>query len=200
MRIDIWGRQNYGSSESHSSNDDVDFITCNHYPNRAELFQELTFLERRKGSHHNVLLAIKPSDLSFNCFMHYRCQRLSDTRWFVTLRFEEPLGTCKIVSCYIWEHKVPCSKPNNFVRLLYQVCLGNQHFQCIRGPFPFDSPKRTNWISRITSIVYPWWGTLWWRYCWLEVLNYFLCIHATPAAIRNAVKDLRNVREKLRDN
>lgn len=52
METNISGKQNYSSNQSHSSNDEFDYITASHDPNRIERLQDLAFFERRKGLLH----------------------------------------------------------------------------------------------------------------------------------------------------
>lgn len=76
IEMDIYGQQDYGSSEGDSSDDDSDYITGSRYTKHNECFQDLTFSGRPKAPCPGELSVIKLSDPAFDRLMNYWSYRL----------------------------------------------------------------------------------------------------------------------------
>lgn len=194
------GQDGY-STESHSSDEDAEMFTGGRYSNRTERFQDLTFFGRRKGPRHGQLSVIKPSDPAFDRLMNYRYYRLYDTTMirnaddskklreqiktfqaaFEGTKFsaEDPIMVFDFLTRFVEEaDTLGVSEAHAFL-ILPKLLIGRaeRHLRSIRNGARSGGVK-----------------------CWPEVVNHFLRTYATPAAIRNAVNDLRNIRQKPRED
>ena len=198
----IRNRRYDSSSDSESAESDEDPYQAVHQPQtRTERQNVISFFGRKKGPEHEGQVAIKPADPIFDRLMNYRYYRLMDTNQiryaeeskklrdqvktfqatFASTEFsaQDPIMVFDFLTRFVEEaDTLGVSEAHAFL-ILPKVLKGRaeSHLRSIRNG------ARSGGVT-----------------CWPEAVNHLLRTFATPAAIRNAVNDLRNIRQQPRED
>ena len=187
-------------SSSGSESDDLEDFTEDRQYNQQEHGQAIPFFARKKGPLHEGITIIKPSDPVFDRLMNYRYYRLADTRQvrsaedtkrlrdqaktfqstFDTTKFsgEDPIMVFDFLMKFVEEaDTLNVSEAHAFI-ILPKVLKG----------------RAERWLRSVRNGSRSGGVT-----CWPEAVNSLLRTYATSSAIRNAVNNLRNIRQQPRE-
>ncbi len=162
----------------------------------------IPFFRRKKGAHHHGLTVIQPSDPIYDRLMNYRYYRLADTRE------SRSTDTMKKVREHIRslsttfddKDKFSGSDPilvleflTKFVEEADTLCITEAQAFIILPKLMVDPAQKQ--FRSVKSGARSGGVT-----CWPEAVQHLLRTYATPATIRRAVYDLRDIRQQPREN
>ncbi len=193
-----YARQFESSSSSSSSEDEKeDYFIIDDSSDEEDQQQHITFSERKKGPRHEGLVTIKPSNSIFDRLMNYRYYRLKDARSKRSLtaiqfikkliksmditfkaKFDgtKPILVLDFLSRFVEEADMLNMNEGQAYLILPHYLSGSAdtQFRAMR------SGARSGGIS-----------------CWPELVQYFLSTYATPSAMREAVNNIRTLKQRM---
>lgn len=186
--------------DSHESElDDIndEFVMDDDHVIRTECQQEIWFFGRKKGPRHEGLMVTKSSYPEFGHLMNYRYYRFINTSYIRLAEEGKKLREqFKIFQAMFENTKFSGADPFMAFKFLTTLVEEADKLSVSEAHTLFIMPKLLSRRAerhprsirkgaRSGDVT-----------CWPEIVKYFLCTYATPAALRNAVNDLESIRRQ----